>query len=682
MGLVDTTTYRVETQMVAKDEASVAFRAITQSANVATGAIERLKQGIGLLGIGLGFHAAKEKLVDFNAELEDSRVVMAGMLTMFTGASIEKSWDRAGQSVETFNKMAAKSSLTTKDLVNLSSMIERPLLQAGVRMNDIEKITFGAANAAKAFGISPEVASMDIQQALSTGVHIKDRFMMSLLAQKEIGYTPEKFNALNSAGRIKVMQQSTETKAIIAMAKKQGEDTFHGVTSTLEDNMSLMFGGIGLNLFREVTHEVQDWNTWLDKNSLALEKMGRTLSQSLVSGFRYVKDVFQFLYDHGDTLLTLGKVWAAVKVGGMLSGGVGFGKGNLSAVMGAAGGATSSVVGAVGSMFRSAILSVGIRAPELIRPMTAIANFSSKLAGRVGNIASGLGGAAGGLGIGGIVGIGYAAHELGEYLGVHKALTQAIDPTRARLMNLSSSMEIFDDALKKTAKDLDSEQGGLGTVSAKNALGAVNFMKTQLNVLTDIQAGRYKGADADAAMAKRGYGYNAAARAKLSSAGFDDDEIKRMHLDTAPGRLSAISSISARMSSVGKTAYAASHETDMGIDAAMKLMSVDQRASIDMKKATQIVMEKFMQLFSSSGYGMTGLNAALMSPEEIKKLLLKDSLDPFKGANINQNITNNIKVEVASKDPDRWLREVDEKVQRKIRAPSQARGSIITRGGL
>lgn len=661
MGLVDTTTYRVETQMAVKDESTAAFRAMTQTAETATAAVDKLKHGLGLLGVGLGFHEAKKKLIDFNAELEDSRVVMSGMLTMFTGADISKSWDRAGESVATFNTMAAKSALTTKDLVGMASMIERPLLQAGVRMNDIEKITFGAANAAKAFGISSEVAAMDIQQALTAGVHIRDRFMMSLLAQKGIDYTPGKFNALTTANKVSVMQAATESKGVMDMAKKQGEDTFHGVLSTLEDNVALAMGRMGSGIFRSVTNEIQSWNSWMERNNVAIQKFADTVSRDLVTGFRYIKSVGEFLYSHADTLIEIGKVWAMTRLAGGLGGGLGMGGIDMKGI----GGAFSGAGGSIASAVRAGVLSAAIRFPSLIGPMTGAGN----IVGKLGSMLSGLGGAAGALGPAGVIGIGYAAHELGEYLGVHRALTQAIDPTRSKLVALKESMEYLDDAVKRTAHDMGGEKGALGSTNAINAIAMIDVMKTRLEVLKDIQSGRISD-----------YNGRNKVQPALKSVGYDADEISK--LMSAPGRLLAISRLSARSQTVGSQTYLASHQTDIGIEAAMKLMSESERSSIDTKKATQMVMEKFMQLFSSSGYGMTGLNAALMSPVEIKKMLLKDSLDPFKGASINQNITNNIKVEMSAKDPDRWLQELDEKVARKIRAPSQPRGSIIVRGGL
>lgn len=663
MGLVETTTYRVETEMRAKDEASRAFEAISKSAEIATKAVEKMKHGLGLLGVGLGFHEAKKSLIDFNAGLEDSQVVMSGMLTMFTGAPLAKAWDRAGESVATFNRMAAKSSLTTKDLVNMASLIERPLLQSGVAMNDIEKITFGAANAAKAFGIGAEVAAMDIQQALSGGVHIKDRFAMSLLAQKGIDYTPQKFNALDTAHKVDILQKASQSSAILQMAKKQGEDTFHGVISTLEDNMGLLMGRMGTGIFKDITREVASWNDWMDKNSIQIDHIARTVNDSLVTGFRYVKSVFQFMYDHADAIIEIGKVWGVAKLGGSLGGGLGMGGGNLSAIT-----ASMSPLGAsIGNSVRAAILSIGMRFPGMIGPMNAMGNVGAMM-GR-------LGGAAGALGPAGVLGIGFAAHELGEYLGVHRALTAAIDPARYKLEALKASMDVFDDAIKRTTASMEAEKGGLGTTSAKNALGAVDFYKQQLNVLSDIQAGRYSGSSSAIPGIR-----TANQRVLMRSAGFDEDEMAK--LGSFGSRAAAIVGLQRRITGVGSRTYLASHETDKGLEAAMKLMTPAQRASIDANKATQLVMEKFMQIFAGSNYGMSGLNAALMSPVEIKKMLLADALDPFKGANVNQNITNHINVEVSAKDPDRWLMEVDEKVARKIRAPSQPRGSVVTRGGL
>jgi hypothetical protein len=656
MGLVDTSTYRVETEIVAKDQASAVFTAIEKSAGAATKAVDQVKRGLGLLGVGLGFHEAKKHLFDFNASLEDYRLKMSGMLTLFTKANMEQSWERAGESVDRFNIMATKSALTTKELVNMASLIERPLLRAGFSMNDVEQLTFGAANAAKAFGSEVGLAARDVEYMATRGVHIRDRFAINLLAQRAVNLTPEQFNKLDTTHKGEVIKKALQSPEILEMARKQGQETFHGVMSTFVDNMELMGGRLGMGVFKEVSKEVRSWSIWIDKNRDTMDKFADTVSGQLASGFKLMKSAIEFLVDHADTIMAIGKVWAIGKVGGMLGGGLGLGGGNLSAVTGSFTGN-----GAMKELGQAIALHLRFPFGKMdLQPM-----FQKMM---------GLGSAASALGPAGILGIGYAAHELGEYLGVHRALTAAIDPARVKLQDLKASMEMFDDQVKKTSHDMEGEKGAKGTQSAKNAIGSVDFYKMQLNVLEDIKAGRYESS-------KLSFGWKASQLALLKSAGFDQEEQQNL-LGHPYFRAGMIGTLKSKVADVGARTYKASFETDKGIEEAMKLMTPAQRASIDANKATQLVMSKFMQLFSSSGYGMTGLNAALMSPEEIKKLLLRDSLDPFRGASVNQNITNHISVEVSAKDPDRWLMEVDEKVQRKIRAPSQARGSVITRGGL
>ena len=70
--------------------------------------------------------------------------------------------------------------------------------------------------------------------------------------------------------------------------------------------------------------------------------------------------------------------------------------------------------------------------------------------------------------------------------------------------------------------------------------------------------------------------------------------------------------------------------------------------------------------------------------DDVKKTIGSGAFnDPFKAQAANHyNVTNHIQVEVSAKDPDRWMAELDSKVARKVRAPTQAKGTINTRGGM
>lgn len=333
--------YRVSTVYDARDNASRSLREIGSSARDATkhtiGLVDSLKTVAAAVGAYAGFGKMKSLLVDYNNELEQSKTIIAGMLTLYTGQDIDKTWDRAAISVERFQQMAAKSSLTTKDLVETAQGLTRPLIQVGVKMDEIEKITFGVANAAKAFGMAGSVVSMDIEQAIRGGVGERDRFMKSMLAQKGIELSAKEFNSKGQDERIKLLQKALTSPAISAMAEKQS-GTMTGQLSTLEDNVQIAFGKIGLPLVRAITTEVKGWNEWIEANGGRLEQMGKSFSSALIFGFKTVKqvvsdiwpvmqsfggvlkDLIVFAANHKDTLIGLAKSLIVLKVGEKIGG--------------------------------------------------------------------------------------------------------------------------------------------------------------------------------------------------------------------------------------------------------------------------------------------------------------------------------------------------------------------------
>ena len=76
------------------------------------------------------------------------------------------------------------------------------------------------------------------------------------------------------------------------------------------DNLKIALGKVGLPLFKALTEEMKDWNKWLDANQDKVAEFGKTLSDGLVTGFRAVKSAVQFLVEHSDTIIAIGKVWA------------------------------------------------------------------------------------------------------------------------------------------------------------------------------------------------------------------------------------------------------------------------------------------------------------------------------------------------------------------------------------
>jgi hypothetical protein len=75
--------------------------------------------------------------------------------------------------------------------------------------------------------------------------------------------------------------------------------------------------------------------------------MGKSVGSGLVKGFKFVKGVLSFMVDHSTLLLTMAKAWAAIKIGGMVSGGI-QGLAGMAGQGGAAGGGIAGAMAKLG----------------------------------------------------------------------------------------------------------------------------------------------------------------------------------------------------------------------------------------------------------------------------------------------------------------------------------------------
>jgi hypothetical protein len=325
----ETTQYDVALRYVYKDAgAQGRVRGLAQELRGAGAATTSLRSG--LLGIGttlatgLAGVAAKRAFIDFNDNMEQARIQMAGlMMQAGAGGDWTQNFTKANVLVEDFQQIAKQSIGTTKDFVDMASMIVRPITAAGLGMRDLEEFTRGAVIASRAFGIAADVAARDIEGALMGQLRSVDRFARSLL--EPLGYTGEegrqRFNALSQAERAAELQKALTSDAIKEMAKAQ-EHSFAGVTSTLKDNLQMTMGKIGLPLFQEITKEVQKWNDWISANPEKIRQFAADFTGALMEGFRLFKEIAGWIVQHKDLLLTLAKAYLASKAVGFVAGGV------------------------------------------------------------------------------------------------------------------------------------------------------------------------------------------------------------------------------------------------------------------------------------------------------------------------------------------------------------------------
>ena len=353
MGL--STVYDVRLRYTMEDRASRATRKLERDTAKASAAVGMLRSGImqlgGVAAAGFGLQKAGQALIGFNSDLDQAKIQMAGLIKLNLGGEWSKNMGFANRLVSDFTKMAEASAGTTKDFVDMASMIVRPVTAAGASMQELEDFTRGAVIASKAFGIQAEVAALDVEQALAGTLTKRERFANALLAP--MGFDPEKFNKLSAKDRFATFRKALSGPAITDMAKAQ-ETSFAGVLSTFEDKFAQFMGKVGLPLFKALTAEIQKWNKWIDENSKTLERTARELGSALVDAFSFIKDVAVFFAQHADTLLMLAKAWAGLKIGRMLAGGAA-----------GVGGAGSALQGLGAKLLERNFDTLGVRAASL-----------------------------------------------------------------------------------------------------------------------------------------------------------------------------------------------------------------------------------------------------------------------------------------------------------------------------
>lgn len=618
-----TTIYDVSLRYRLDNQASAGTKKLAADLHDASKEASGLGSMITKLGMAavsyVGIKGAYHAFVDFNKEVENAKIGLTAMVEAGFGGTFDYAKAQAESLYKEFQKFSTQTPVTTQEMLEFSRGVFMATQQAGGGINDVIEVTEKGVIAAKAYGFEAHLASREIAEMLQGNISNRQPFTKVLMGTMH--KTAEEMRAMTENQRLELLK-ATFNKAALTDATSSFSTAFSGVTSTFKDKVQIALGKIGLPLFQAITAEVGRWNQWIDKNEVKLAQIGQTVGSVLVTSFGIVKDVFSFIYDHADTLLEIGKVYAAIRIGGMIGNAFG---GMRGMMMGGMGGPAFSAIGdKLAGGLRAGVLSLGLRFPSLIGPMS-----------RIGSAVSGLGGAAGALGPGGILGIGFAAHELGEYLGVHRALTQAIDPQRAKLIQLTESMAIFDDATLRAAHDLKDIGGAASTQYAANSKGQLDIWRTQLNVLGDVTSGRI-GAGMVGGTDK------VAQRNAMLAAGFTDDD-KAM---SAP--YAAMADLEKKITDLSVLSSSSVGGTDLAYSLAFTQLTDYQQKTLNVNKAQLEVM----------GYVQGHLAAHKpISAGEIMDLLRGNTADPEgKHSAISAKPTVNVtihRIEVQSDDPDR-----------------------------
>lgn len=329
------TTYLVETKYLVDDKAQRALGGIGSAASSASRTTSALKQH--LLGLGAavigggGLLAAKRVFLDFNSSIEQSLISLSTTMLGFGAVStFEQGMARSTKLLAEYQQVARVSVGETKDFVAMHQSIAGPLMAAGMTMTEIKKVAIGATVASQIMGEQAEMTALDIKQMSMGTMTARDRvggMLVGMLGaqkgMKKFGYA--EWNKLSQQKRNEMLMEAVQNPALAKGAAAMGT-SFAGVLSTLKDNITMTLGKAGLPVFKAITAEIQSWSAWIESHQVEVANMVSALSSNLKTAFGFVRDVFGFIVDHKELLLSIAKgflAFKAVKMGtGLVTGGI------------------------------------------------------------------------------------------------------------------------------------------------------------------------------------------------------------------------------------------------------------------------------------------------------------------------------------------------------------------------
>jgi hypothetical protein len=374
--------YEVELVYNLRGDAAPGLTGIGDAASRAEKSTGSLKGALLGLGAAIGtsalFSKGRDAFVAFNSEIEQSQLAVAAVSRMFTpGQTFDQAMAGATATFGRYQEAAKASTATTKDFISMHQALVPSFAAAGIAGQRLEQVVQDATVAAPlllpGMGDAAGYFARDLQSMLKGQVQQKDQAAMMLV--KAVGLDKETFNkkAGESAEFAVTTIQQAMTKLTGGGVKQGLEQSFAGVTSTLEDTFQILAGEAGQPLFKAITEEVKSWNKWLGENRLEVERMKNTVSGGLLTGFHALKDFTGYMVEHKDALLAVGTVWAGLKgiqiaggaVGGLSETVAGLSSLGKEANNGASGlariaGQAGGVVGALFALYQAAKLGASL----------------------------------------------------------------------------------------------------------------------------------------------------------------------------------------------------------------------------------------------------------------------------------------------------------------------------------
>lgn len=572
------------------------------------------RDSFGLLGtaaavaFGFAVHKAEDALIGFNSRVESSKISLAAMVQGFKGGEWSAAQDNATRMYDEFQKFSTQTPVTTQDIMIFGKSVAAATFAAGGSIKDLTAITEQGVISAKAFGEESALASLQISEMLMGNVNSRMRFVKVLLGLAHMDEA--KFKGLSGEDRIKVVRSVLEGKSMQNARDALGQ-SFEGVSSTFRDKIQIALGGAGKQLFENVKAQLAEMNAWIDKNQVKIDHLARSLSDGLSTGFSVVKDAIGFLVAHADTLMAIGKVWLAIKIGGMIGGRAGE-AGN----------------GAIGGIGRAAAWMRGPR-----DSYDAEGNYVYDKGG-AGRQAATLKSAAANVGMAAqALAAGYALGTLiNDATGLsHKLADLGIDKTTKSFEALERSSNALTEAMDRAAAANPNQARAI-----TNLVGAREGYAEKARLASDAARAQAQMLGGNALEGKTYFGK----REALDALGVTNEDVSK-----AGGMQAFADQMNAKAEQIGERQYELGIKGLLAYEMGSRQLTEYQRQTLDTAKAQQDVLAYI------NSHGL------MIDPKAIMEILRRDTEDPegkhkkmADKPNVNIHIA---RIEVQSDDPDR-----------------------------
>ena len=259
---------------------------------------------IGFHAISSGIRTAIGGMLEFNNQVESTRIGMQTILSAVDGISFDAAGESADRIFRQLQDDAITSIATGQDLAQIFSGIVGPIRAAGGELEQVRQITLQTATAAAAAGVDFAQAQRDINLMVQGTAGMDTRLFAVLRSMGRITQSTEEWNQQLTAGeRIAAIQEALSAFEPGGAAFGQ---SMQGLVATFKGLLQAFGRAFSGPAFERIKAALSDVNDFLITNRDRIEAFlvtaGERLAQALDLIFDRAAEGFQFVIDHWDQI--------------------------------------------------------------------------------------------------------------------------------------------------------------------------------------------------------------------------------------------------------------------------------------------------------------------------------------------------------------------------------------------